>query len=392
MVRAIPVLLAVVLVLGACGAPSAPPSETAPSTQAPAPTALEAPASEACARADEGASADRRESPDHGACAAAADAVFRQWLLTQAVDAWSPPRVVYSWTRVDQIEALRAEPTLLTRSRGEGGEVSALDRAIATDESELARRIREAGDGTRRFGWTTPWPTRLGWSGGDYGDRLLRVEITDDALVAVYDETRDGEDEGLYTIDGARIPLPPPRGAEGAYARQALRDGRLGIVLHTATGTAEDGTPRAFREVVIVDEAVVARWEYGTPRIASELSGIATMLDAQRPFVPAESEEESAAAFSASLLARWQHLGGGVYDTRELWARSLALGSERYVYDRATFDALIEALSTPQPGAPIDVVHVRGPAPRRRARTGGYQPLRQACRQWDLSMGCVDVP
>lgn len=372
-----------VLVLIACGGPSAPPSELP--RAAPVSTAAQAPPVAAPPR--ESASCEC----DDAQARTIADAVFRQWLLTQVVDAWRPPRVVYSWTHGEQIDALRGDPTLLTRSRGGAGEISALDRALAADESELARRIREAGDGTRRFGWTTPWPTRLGWPGGDYGDRLVRIEITDDALVAVYDETRDAPEEGLYTLEGVRIPLPPPRGAEGALAREALRGGRLGLVFHTATGLAEDGTPRAFREIVIVDEAVVARWEYGTPRIRSELSQIATVLDAQRALVPEGTDAVDGAALAAELLARWQSPSGGVLRIEEIWERSLALGSERYAYRRATFDALIEALSAPPPGGPIDVVHVAG-APRRRARTGGYRPLRDACRRWDLSMGCMEVP
>lgn len=378
------------LALVACGARAAPASETPRHERA---VEAPAPASEVAPAAPEEVVATPGETCECSGTSArdVADAIFGQWLLTQIVDGWPPMRVLYSWTRAEQIEALRAEPTLLTRSRGEGGEISALDRAIASDPGELARRLREAGDGTRRFAWATPWPTRLGWAGGDYGDRLLRIEITDDALVAVYDETRDGEEEGLYTIDGLRIPLPPPRGPEGAFARDALRRGRLGLVLHTATGTAEDGTPRAFREIVIVDEAVVARWEYGTPRIATELSRAATVLAQQRAFVP-EHAEQDAATFSAGLLERWRHPGAGPYAMSDLWARALALGSERYLYERASFDALIDALSVPQPPEPIDVVHVAGPAPRRRARTGGYQPLQRACRRWDLSMGCMDVP
>ncbi|HEX7672156.1 MAG TPA: hypothetical protein VF395_21320, partial [Polyangiaceae bacterium] len=86
---------------------------------------------------------------------------------------------VYTWTTQAQIDELRQDPTLLTRSAsvvGERGRATdyLLSRAATDDIAAILSRPKFE---KKRFGWTNAWATALGWQGETYGDQLLEIRL-----------------------------------------------------------------------------------------------------------------------------------------------------------------------------------------------------------------------
>lgn len=309
------------------------PSETEP---APPPAEREPPAEPGMVPVE-----PRAPDPAHEAQAAA----LVDWLAGCAVtDRDFARRKVYTWTRTDQIEALRARPTLLTRERSSGGQPSLFDMEIARDDHPLARHLVRPGRRTRRFAWVTPWATRMGWEGSDYGDRLIQLTLREDAWVARFDPDAEGE-ERWTVVDEA--------GAEVPRDRVARNLGRIAAVHHLGRGD------RVFREVVVVNEDQIARWSVATDAIrerlahdAERLRALAAYWEATPPEGPADPDawfrgagatpraQSTRAEPSAALL--------------EAYRACLALGSDHYTPSAEHALAIAEALEATPFGDPLE--------------------------------------
>lgn len=273
-------------------------------------------------------------------CARAADtAALITWLREQSVSEprFFAPRVFYTWTHAEQIAELRVErPTLLSRARGSGGQMSGFDHALAGDDSVLARHLRSPSWSTRRFAWPHPWATRRGWAGAGYGDRLVRIELRESAWIARFDP-----DSG-----GPRWEVRDLHGDEVSDREVANEPWRVGAIYHAGRGPAADGSERAFREYVIVSEPMIARFSVADDatdrmlaRDRAELEVLAERIAALNEATPTLAE------WTRRLNARWRHDPGA--DLVALYEAALALGSEHYTPTAAHVRAIAAALAIP---------------------------------------------
>lgn len=268
---------------------------------------------------------------------------------------------LYTWTRAEQIDELRASARapLLSRERGAEGAPSLFDQALLDDPHPLARHLRRAGNRARRFAWVAPWATRMGWEQGDYGDRLIEVTLRDEAWTARFDP-RATPRWRVVDADGAEIPED----------RVARTPERVGAVYHVGDG------PRAFREIVLVSEAQIERWAYSTAPLralvgaeASELSGLAAHLRLEPPAIPDDLD--------AWLRQGWAEEPSSLIDR---YRGCLALGSVEYQPSSDAIEAVAAALRAMPEDDPIERVVPRAPRPA---------PLPLPSSTWcDPSMGC----
>jgi hypothetical protein len=144
------------------------------------------------------------------------------------------------------------------------------DTLLARDDSPAANFIRERLT-TRRFGWPHAWATVAGWEGETYGDMLIRIELVDDAMIARFrpDQRRAWT---FFDLDGRPIP--------GPTALAQLE--RLVVVHHIGP----------FREAVIVNEAMIARWQLATPEVAREIARGVELLRALERQIENERADE----------------------------------------------------------------------------------------------------
>jgi hypothetical protein len=285
---------------------------------------------------EDGATRDNEEMRARAAETAALITWLREQRVTEA--RFCEPRVLYTWTQPSQIEELRVDrPTLLSRSRGSAGQMSGFDHALVGDPSPLARHLRSPNWSARRFAWPHAWATRRGWASADYGDRLVRVELRDNAWIARFDP--DG-------TSGVRWDVRDVHGEAISEREVRAEPWRVGAVYHSGRGPALDGTERAFREYVIVSEVMVARFsvaddatERSLARDRAQLAVLADRLSALNEPVPALSE------WPRRLHARWRD--DAAADIVALYEASLALGSEHYTPTAAHAREIAAALVIP---------------------------------------------
>jgi hypothetical protein len=261
--------------------------------------------------------------------------VLRDWLRASAVSHTHVGRpVLYTWTREAQIEELRGGAPVLSRSESTTGVRSGLDVALDADTSQFAQLLRRPGLSRWRFAWPSPWATRMGWPvTGDYGDRLLRIELSSQALIAVYDSRITPRVVRFFTDEGNGVPLEEALLVPQFWA----------AVYHVQEHPGPDGETRLAREFVLINESMIARVTYGTPEIASELAVererlnfLATQLGAEA--TPFEHLSES-----------WDALPPDDADLRRLYDSAMAFSSALYVPTESNVRAISRAL-TDQPG------------------------------------------
>ncbi|MCA9707677.1 MAG: hypothetical protein KDK70_17640, partial [Myxococcales bacterium] len=186
----------------------------------------------------------------------------------------------------------------------------------------------------RRYAWTSPFATVLGKGPQRYGEALVRVELSPQAIIARLDPTasppwrfRDGE------------------GAEVSEAALLEQPSRLGAVFHLRV---EEPQSIPFREWVLCNEAMVARWSVGTPAIAARVEQERRLVQdlAAGPFAALPPERRAWRAWPqwidpsppATLLSRWH--------------RALAFDNARYQPSPAALAALDQALADYDPTGP----------------------------------------
>lgn len=270
------------------------------------------------------------------------------------------PRVLYTWTRAEQIAELRERPVVLTRTENDRGERSAFDHAIEGDRSPLARHLRSRAHRARRFAWVSPWATRMAWPDTSYGDRLLRVELDPDAWIARFDASREPRWE---VRDHAGRPVD-----SGEVARNPAR---VAAVYHVARTRRSDGAVHVFREYVLVSERMIRSVHVGTDgeRLARDRAALELLADRLAPDSLPDDERFRSEGWASRLEARWRAVPPQP-DLTALYESALALGSERYLPDAARVRAAAAALEIPvEPELVIVEPRVEVLRPYRRARS-----------------------
>lgn len=177
-------------------------------------------------------------------------------------------RVIYSWTTAEQIDELRSDPTLLTRSmtaEGERGRAAdVLEENASADE--VAAVLARAEYANKRFGWSNPWATLLGWGAESYGDRLIRIVLKDTAWVARLILRRGSDPEWEFaSVDGTPVSrddvLADPSRLAAVYFVD-LREYGCGTLGSRGS---------SFREYFVHNEQMIASWEVYTPLVRQEL-------------------------------------------------------------------------------------------------------------------------
>ncbi len=302
--------------------------------------------------------------------------VLRGWLRASGVSHTHVARpVLYTWTREAQIEELRAGGPVLSRSEGTTGVRSGLDVSLDQDTSEFAQLLRRPGLSRWRFAWPSPWATRMGWPvTGDYGDRLLRIELRGEALIAVYDSRITPRVVRFFTDQGNDVPLEEAMLVPQFWA----------AIYHVQEHPGPDGETRLAREFVLINESMIARVTYGTAEIAQELS-----VERERLNFLANQLGPEASPFT-TLSSSWEALAPDDADLRRLYEGALAFSSPLYLPTEPNVRAIARALGDQpapfferQPSVTFDLDHAPGESAARAPRPPRpTPPIRPLTRVW----------
>src|SRR5262245_23802783 len=240
----------------ACGEPPA------PRPPAPALTSPPAPASATPSSATKGSSAARPPAPDQALLERlAAEVVYHDSIGR---------RVLYTWTNAAQAAELARTRRLLTRTESATKGRAFFDRRRDQTNLPESRLFDEPALAKRRFAWTNPWATLRGWEGESYGDRLIRVTLKNEAIIASFHpDDPNGMPWRFFSVTGAPL-------SELEVIRSA---GRIAAVYHVFDGI-EEGDRKAppYREYVLCNESMIASWEIGTARLNGEIADEIALL------------------------------------------------------------------------------------------------------------------
>lgn len=248
-------------------------------------------------------------------------------------------RVLYSWTTPEQVEELRRDRVLLTRSEtaglGRGYAFTSIDELAARGTgpaNQLLARLSGELFTKVRYAWTNAWSTRMGWPGEDYGDQLLRIVLKPDAWIVV---VSDGVGMAVIDMNNEVVPI-----------EQALaQSDRIGAVYFYKVDIQGRDTfskcSGGYREFILGNEAMIEEWSLGTEAIRDQLAEDATMIEALLEEVRADPPALNAADFNALVACQWDYQPVTSLDA---YARCLSMPSENYAPLPAQLAALAEAL------------------------------------------------
>ncbi len=182
---------------------------------------------------------------------------------------------LYTWTTAEQIDELARTKKLLTRSRSETKGYSLFDISLRDStlmDDPLAQLLQEERFAKKRFAWTNSWATIMGWKGETYGHHLIKIVLSDSAIIGKFNISETEEPLVFFDMEGRKL-----------TANEVLKSKhRIGAIYHVnhyvgartewkKTGTyhgmgkRENHDARVpFREYVIVNEGMIEDWSYGT--------------------------------------------------------------------------------------------------------------------------------
>ena len=255
-----------------------------------------------------------------------------------------PPRVLYTWTTPDQIEALRQTPTLLTRTEspryGQTTYAIRLHEHAASAQHPISQLLAQPEFARHRYAWHQPWATLLGWYGESYGEQLIRVELKPEAWVGLF--TPDAATPWRFVdLEGHPVPI--------AAVLQSPQ--RIGAVFHFKEKSAPENSFMAtfglgresYREFILCNEGMIARWEHGTPAISAELAQEVALLEALRPLLEAPAAAQPVGAWMERAVQRWSRdtAARSLLDT---YTDTLAFPNNYYHPTPENLDALVARL------------------------------------------------
>jgi hypothetical protein len=248
-------------------------------------------------------------------------------------------KTLYTWTTREQIDELARTRQLLSREESPtlGGTYSEqVIHALAGAGDRIAKVVDTTTYAKSRFAWHAPWATRLGWPGEDYGDQLIRVTLSDRAIVLALStatgafEARDMQDHGVAADDVLAHP-------ERIAAIYFVSDAGAPPAAHVPRPTT------TYREYILINESMIESWAAGTDDIARELAKEASELDALARFLADRPPQPFA------VSAGW---AADPATPETAYAAALAFDNPKYRLTYKTVRRLTEILrSAPRPPA-----------------------------------------
>lgn len=256
---------------------------------------------------------------------------------------------LWSWTSAETAKKLVEEgpPLLRVRIHPRPPDASFYDVHVReTADLELRALLTSEPFSRTRYAWPNPWGAALGVEDERYGDRLIRVVLRDDAVVARFVPREVGHlpvvelpEWTFETMAGATVPR------EWVLANPT----RLAAVLHVRSARA-GSTFVGYREYVLVNESTVQRFELGTPRVRLELANATRLVQRllESGAVPAVGADDG--PFLSAVVQRgW--LRGEAEGVEARWFLTLPFPRPRYRDLPAIARALGHAASVQRVGA-----------------------------------------
>lgn len=269
------------------------------------------------------------------------------WLSTNVVYPYNAVHsLLYVWVTRDELAALRRGAPLLSAPPGRRDDAfaEALSQ-LAGEGDRVAAKLRSSSFDARRRAWSAPWATRLSPARNGAADQLVAVKLRENAYV-VRVELGDAPPVSVTKLDHGVVEAAERSAECFATAFHVHRDGE-----------------RTFREYLLLDEAMIAQIEYGTPDLKARLQEDAKMLGRLRALVreaPGFGFDRHSADVHADLLASRRDKTGVREPADNLYRGALALQTDDYLL---TPDRLAHLELALRASLDMDAPFTRRPSP-----------------------------
>jgi hypothetical protein len=257
-------------------------------------------------------------------------------------------RTLYSWTVPEQIEELRADPTLLTRSMSSNGQRGRSADLIlaAAEQDEFAKLLSELRFEKRRFAWTNPWATAMGFTGEGYGDRLLAITLKEDAIVGRLLADRARLTWAFFDLAGQQLDPQTVRDHSERLAAVYFVDESdpafCGGSFHTLGSV--------MREFFLCNEQMIEGWSAFTPEIQAEVErGIAALDTLSSALAGRACSDVDVFGFGIEcwrerVMVEWRAAPDVESTLLGMYEQSLAFPNDLYLPRRDNLERLLERL------------------------------------------------
>jgi len=270
---------------------------------------------------------------------------LEQGLVKRAVtDDKYAQRELYSWTTPDQASALRKTKTLLVataKTRGAPSPYSRLLNRLAAGQGQSAEvaklLVEHPGLTKRRYAWPSPFATSVPLGERSYGHVLVRIVLKNESFLAKLDPL---EDEQFSFVDLNNAPV--------ATSEVLLHPERIAAVFHVRR--KPDGGPK-FREYIVCNETMVARWSVGTAHEQTIVAEDAALIAALQSSSLGSALSIDTALDAASAWAK----SVDKPSLLDAWRAAIAFDSPKYKPSRTTLEAIATSLAAYDPaGEAVD--------------------------------------
>lgn len=290
-----------------------------------------------------------------------ARAVLSRLDVERVTIATFPRKVLYSWTKDAGARWLATQdpPRLLRiQIQKHPPDDAWYDVHLrASDDDEMRTLLSSKPFDVVRWAWTNVWGACDGIENERYGDQLIRIELRDDAVFAVFvPRTDDGLGGAVDESNPYRLGMPEwsfvdLKGAKVERSEALAHPERLAGVFHHSpsraktanASSASTGAWVGMREIVLVNERAIASWSIGDPSAIAALDDGARFVRAFRRLgvLPLAGANDPSFVGDLMLRAGARSDVGGL-DAESSWLLGLPFPRPRY-RDLARIASILEA-------------------------------------------------
>jgi len=249
-------------------------------------------------------------------------------------------RTLYSWTTAKGASTISSEGQALRhRIHVRPPDDAFYDLHLRRTSDASMRALLTAPPFDRvRYAWATPWGAVDGLGDEKYGDRLIRVVLREDALIARFVPLTESDGDPEDPNNPFRLGLPEwsfVRTDGTPVSRDVALDRRdkIAAVFHVSVNRdATYGRYLGYREYVLVNESSIERLEIGSEETAGALSASHDLLRAliDRDGVPEVRADDDRFLARHAIARGGMHAGFSSLSLEERWLLTLPFPRAQY--------------------------------------------------------------
>lgn len=195
----------------------------------------------------------------------------------------------YTWTTTEQVQDLAKNKVLLTKSKSETKGYAIFDVSLRDSllkNNPIAQLLQQEPFAKKRFAWTNAWATVMGWENEKYGHHLIKIVLSDSAIIVKFNYTYGWGSSGpfvFYDLTGRELTTDYVLKHKNRIAviyhvnkykgkRREMATKKQGTFVHETQKTVTRPAHIYFREYVLVNESMIKDWSYGTAEIRSKIA------------------------------------------------------------------------------------------------------------------------